>query len=43
MGLVPSMPAGWTTSIDYLTKLKLVPNPVTVDDVLQADLLPAPE
>ena len=26
--------AGWTTSIDYLTELGLVPNPVTVDDVL---------
>ena len=26
--------AGWTTSVDYMTELGLVPNPVTVDDVL---------
>lgn len=30
---------GWTASIAYLTKLKLVPNPVTVDDVLDPGLL----
>jgi len=31
---------GWKSSIDYMTKLGLVPNPVTVDDVLRTDLLP---
>ena len=31
--------AGWATSIDYLTELGLVPNPVTVDDVLDPGLL----
>ncbi len=31
--------AGWTTSIDYMTELGLVPNPVTVDDVLDPGLL----
>ncbi|MEA2610049.1 MAG: putative riboflavin transport system substrate-binding protein [Chloroflexota bacterium] len=33
--------AGWTQSISYLTSLGLVPNPVAVDDLVQADLLPA--
>jgi ABC-type nitrate/sulfonate/bicarbonate transport system substrate-binding protein len=28
---------GWAASIDYLTTLGLVPNPVTVDDVVEAD------
>jgi NitT/TauT family transport system substrate-binding protein len=32
--------AGWTESISYLTSLGLVPNPVAVDDLVQADLLP---
>ena len=27
---------GWSASIDYLTSLRLVPNPVTVDDLLGA-------
>jgi putative riboflavin transport system substrate-binding protein len=31
--------AGWTTSIAYLTELGLVPNPVTVDDVLDPGLV----
>ncbi len=26
--------AGWTASIEYLTTLGLVPNPVTVDDLV---------
>jgi NitT/TauT family transport system substrate-binding protein len=33
--------AGWTASIAYLTTLKLVPNPVTTDDLVTSDLLPA--
>ncbi len=33
--------AGWTTSIAYLTKLGLVPNPVTTEQVVTDDLLPA--
>jgi ABC-type nitrate/sulfonate/bicarbonate transport system substrate-binding protein len=32
---------GWTHSIEYLTTLGLVPNPVTVDDLVRTDLLPA--
>ncbi len=32
--------AGWAASIDYLTTLDLVPNPVTVDDLVRTDLLP---
>ncbi len=31
----------WATSIDYLASLDLVPNPVTVDQVVDASLLPA--
>jgi putative riboflavin transport system substrate-binding protein len=31
--------AGWTTSIGYMTELGLVPNPVTVDDVLDQGLV----
>lgn len=30
---------GWTASIEYLTTLGLVPNPVTVDDLVRDDLL----
>lgn len=33
--------AGWKASIEYMTTLGMVPNPVTVDDVVQADLAPA--
>ena len=33
--------AGWQASVDYLTTLDLVPNPVTVDDLVRDDLLPA--
>jgi NitT/TauT family transport system substrate-binding protein len=33
--------AGWTASIDYMTRLGLVPKPVTVDQVVRTDLLPA--
>ncbi len=32
---------GWQASIAYLTKLALVAKPVTVDDVVRTDLLPA--
>jgi NitT/TauT family transport system substrate-binding protein len=31
---------GWARSIDYLTTLGLVPNPVSVDDLVQDDLIP---
>jgi len=34
-------PAAWTTSIEYMTKLGLVPNPVTADQMLDTSLLPA--
>jgi hypothetical protein len=34
-------PADWEKSIAYLETLDLVPNPVTVDDVLETGLLPA--
>ncbi len=40
-GLGALDPDGWTSSIAYMTKLGLVPKPVTVDDVLQTDLLPS--
>ena len=33
--------AGWTASIDYMTGLGLLPKPVTVDDLVRTDLLPA--
>ena len=36
-------PADWEASIAYLETLGLVPNPVTIDDVLDTSLLPAPE
>jgi NitT/TauT family transport system substrate-binding protein len=32
---------GWAQSIAFMTTLGLVPNPVTVDDLVRADLLPA--
>jgi NitT/TauT family transport system substrate-binding protein len=32
---------GWQASIDYMTKLGLVPKPVTVDDLVRTDFLPA--
>jgi NitT/TauT family transport system substrate-binding protein len=32
--------AGWEASIAYMTTLGLVPNPVTVDDLVRTDLLP---
>ncbi|MDP9481852.1 MAG: ABC transporter substrate-binding protein, partial [Chloroflexota bacterium] len=41
-GLGAIDPADWVKSIDYLETLgDLVPNPVTVDDVLETGLLPA--
>jgi NitT/TauT family transport system substrate-binding protein len=33
--------AGWQASIDYMTTLKLVPKPVSVDDLVDATWLPA--
>ena len=42
-GLGAIDPDGWTSSIAYMTTLGLVPKPVTVDDVLQTDLLPVPQ
>ena len=33
--------AGWTTSIGFMAKLKLLPKPVTTDDLVRSDLLPA--
>ena len=32
--------SGWTDSIAFMTKLGLVPNPVTVQDLVRTDLLP---
>jgi NitT/TauT family transport system substrate-binding protein len=34
---------GWTKSIEYMTSLGLVPQPVTVDDVIREGLLPSGE
>ncbi len=42
-GLGAIEPADWERSIAYLQTLELVPNPVTVDDVVDTGLLPAPE
>ena len=33
---------GWQASIDYMTGLGMVPNPVTVDDLVSEEFLPAP-
>jgi NitT/TauT family transport system substrate-binding protein len=33
---------GWGASIDFMTELGLVPNPVTVDGVVSEEFLPAP-
>ena len=33
--------AGWQASLDYLTQLGLVPTPVTLDQLVRVDLLPA--
>ncbi|HET7167647.1 MAG TPA: ABC transporter substrate-binding protein [Candidatus Limnocylindrales bacterium] len=40
-GLGAIEPADWTASIDYLTSLGLVQDPVTAEDVLEVGLLPA--
>lgn len=40
-GLGAIRAADWQASIDYLTTLKLVPNPITTDDVIDASLLPS--
>jgi len=42
-GLGAIEPGDWEQSIAYLQTLDLVPNPVTVDDVVDTGLLPAPE
>jgi NitT/TauT family transport system substrate-binding protein len=42
-GLGAIEPADWEKSIAYLETLGLVPNPVTVDEVLETGLLPAPD
>ena len=34
---------GWQASIAFLEELGLVPNPITIEDVLRDDLLPAGE
>ena len=39
-GLGAIEPADWEASIEYLTTLDLVPNPVTVEDLLETVLLP---
>lgn len=39
-GLGALDPAGWTTSIAFMTKLGLVPKPISAADVLQTGLLP---
>jgi NitT/TauT family transport system substrate-binding protein len=39
-GLGALDPDGWAASIDYLETLDLVPNPVTVDDVIDTRFLP---
>jgi hypothetical protein len=31
----------WQKSIDFMTSLKLVPNPVTIDDVVVEDFVTA--
>jgi ABC-type nitrate/sulfonate/bicarbonate transport system substrate-binding protein len=33
--------SGWTASLDYMTGLGLVPKPVTVDQLVRTDFLPA--
>ena len=38
-GLGALDPGGWTASIAYMTELGLVPNPITIDDVLDPGLL----
>ena len=40
-GLGAIEPSDWEQSITYLETLQLVPNPVTVDDVIETGLLPA--
>jgi len=39
-GLGAIEPADWESSVDYLTTLGLVPNPVTVDELIETGLLP---
>jgi NitT/TauT family transport system substrate-binding protein len=41
-GLGAIEPADWAASIDYLTTLGLVPNPVTVEELIDTGLLPGP-
>ena len=42
-GLGAIEPTDWEASIAFLERLELVPNPVTVEDVIDTGLLPAPE
>jgi ABC-type nitrate/sulfonate/bicarbonate transport system substrate-binding protein len=42
-GLGAIEPADWQKSVEFLTKLDLVPNPVTTDDLIQPGLLPSGE
>jgi NitT/TauT family transport system substrate-binding protein len=39
-GLGAIEPADWEASVEFLTELGLVPNPVTVDDLIDTGLLP---
>jgi hypothetical protein len=39
-GLGAIEPADWQASVDYMTGLDLVPQPVTVDDLIDTGLLP---
>ncbi len=39
-GLGAIEPTDWAASVDFLTELGLVPNPVTVDDLIDTGLLP---
>ena len=39
-GLGAIEPADWKASLEFLTELGLVPNPVTVDDLIDTGLLP---
>jgi NitT/TauT family transport system substrate-binding protein len=41
-GLGAIEPADWAASIEYLTTLGLVPNPVAVEDLIDTGLLPGP-
>jgi hypothetical protein len=40
-GLGAIEPTDWEKSVEYLKSLDMVPNPVTVDDLVDTGLLPA--